>query len=95
MRNLKTQKQGPKIRTGSEYKNKYSEIMKSKIDRSQEDRVFRLCSKVNDSIDHVLIEYSELVQKEYKRRHGKQGEIFHCKQEFWTYFGPFQGFGIG
>ena len=28
-------------RTGSEYKNKYSETMKSKTDRSQEDTVFR------------------------------------------------------
>ena len=44
-------------------------LVKAKIDKSQGDSLFRVCRKVNESIDHIVSGCSELAQKEYNRRH--------------------------
>ena len=44
-------------------------LVKAKIDRSQEDSLCRLCRKVDESIDHIVSGCSKLAQKEYKRSH--------------------------
>ena len=54
-------------------------LVKAKIDRSQEDSLCRLCRKVDESIDHIVSGCSKLAQKEYKRRHDNFGKIVHWK----------------
>ena len=39
-----------------------------KINKSQKERLYRLCKKADKSIDHVVSSCSKLVQ-EYKRKH--------------------------
>ena len=54
-------------------------LVKAKIDRSQEESVCRLCKKAEESIDHIVSGCSKLAQKEYKRRHDNFGKIVHWK----------------
>ena len=39
-------------------------LIKAKIDKSQRDSLFRMCRKVDESIDHIISGYSKPVQKE-------------------------------
>ena len=39
-------------------------LVKAKIDKSQRDSLFRMCRKVDESIDHIISGYSKPVQKE-------------------------------
>ena len=39
-------------------------LIKAKIDKSQRDSLFRMCRKVDESIDHIISGYSKSVQKE-------------------------------
>ena len=50
-------------------------LVKAKIDKSQEDSLCRVCRKVDESIDNIVSGCSKLAQKEYKRRHGNLGKI--------------------
>ena len=43
-------------------------LVKAKIDKSLGDSLCRVCTKVNESIDHVVSACSKLEQKEYKKR---------------------------
>ena len=43
--------------------------IKEKIDKTQENSKYRMWGKAEESVNHVLSEYSKLAQKEYKRRH--------------------------
>ena len=54
-------------------------LLKSKIDKSQGDSLCRVSKKVDESIDHVVSGCSKLAQKEYKRRHDNLGKIVHWK----------------
>ena len=54
-------------------------LVKAKIDKSQEDSLCRVCRKVNKSIDHIVSGYSKLAQKQYKRRHDNLGKIVQWK----------------
>ena len=54
-------------------------LVKARIDKSQEDSLCRLCKKVDESIDHIVSGYSKLAKKEYKRRHDNLGKIVHWK----------------
>ena len=54
-------------------------LVKAKIDKSQEDSLCRVCRKVDENIDHLVSGCSELAQKEYKRRHNNLGKIAHWK----------------
>ena len=52
-------------------------LVKSRIDKSQGDSFSRVCRKVDESIDHIVSGCSKLAQKEYKRRHDNVGIIVH------------------
>ena len=54
-------------------------LVKAKIETSQEDSLCRVRRKVDESIDHIVSGCSKLVQKEYKRRHDDLGKIAHWK----------------
>ena len=54
-------------------------LVKARIDKSQEDSLCRMCRKVDESIDHIVSGCSKLSQKEYKRRHDNLGKIVHWK----------------
>ena len=49
-------------------------LVKTKIDKSQGDSLCRVCKKVDESIDHI-VSGCKLAQKEYKRRHDNLGKI--------------------
>ena len=44
-------------------------LVKARIDQSQGDSLFRVCRKVNKSINHIVSGCSKLAQKGYKRMH--------------------------
>ena len=52
-------------------------LVKAKIDKTQEDSTCRMCGKADESINHLLSECSKMAQKEYKRRHGWIGRKIH------------------
>jgi len=52
-------------------------LVKAKIDKSQEDSRCRMCGKADESINHLLSECSKMAQKEYKRRHDWMGKKIH------------------
>ena len=54
-------------------------LVKARIDKSQEDSLYRVCIKVDESIDHIVSSFSKLAQKEYKKRHDNVGKIVHWK----------------
>ena len=54
-------------------------LVKTKIDKSQGDSLCRMCRKVDETIDHIVSGCSKLAQKEYKRRHDNLGKIVHWK----------------
>ena len=58
---------------------KRTNIVKAKIDKSQEDSLCRVCRKVDESIGHIVSGCTKLVEKEYKRRHDNLGKIVHWK----------------
>ena len=52
-------------------------LVKSKIDRNQEDSFCRLCRKTDESMDPVFSDCSNFTEKKYKKRHDNQGKITH------------------
>ena len=52
-------------------------LVKTKIDKSQGDSLCRVCRKVDGSIDHIVSGCSKLAQKEYKRRYDNLEKIVH------------------
>ena len=54
-------------------------LVKTKIDKSQGDSLCTVCKKIDESIDHIVSGCSKLAQKEYKRRHDNLGKIVHWK----------------
>ena len=52
-------------------------LVKAKIDKSQEDSKCRICGKADKSIDHLLRECSIMTYKEHKRRHDWMGKKIH------------------
>ena len=54
-------------------------LVKAKIDKNQGDSLYRMCTKVDESIDHIASGCSKLAQKEYKRKHDNLGKIVHWK----------------
>ncbi len=43
-------------------------VIKARIDRTQEESKCRMCGRVDKTINHLLSECSKMAQKEYKRR---------------------------
>ena len=50
-------------------------LVKAKIEKSQGDRLCRVCRKVDESIDHIVSHCRKLAQKRCKRRHDHLGKI--------------------
>ena len=57
--------------------------IKARIDKTQQNSKFRLCSDGDETINHVISECSKLAQKENKTRHVWMGKVIHwemCKK---------------
>ena len=52
-------------------------LIKAKIDNTQEDSRCRMCGKVDETINHLISECSKMAQKEYKNRHDWVGRRIH------------------
>ena len=57
----------------------WTNVIKGKIDKSQELTKCRMCSRVDETVKHIVSESSKLAQKEYKRRHDWIGRRIHWK----------------
>ena len=54
-----------------------TDMIKTKIGKSLNDLLCRLCKSTSERIDNIVTECSRLAQKEYKKRHDKMGRIVH------------------
>ena len=52
-------------------------LIKGKIDKSQEQTKCSMCSRADEKINHIVGECLKLAQKEYKRRHDWIGRGTH------------------
>ena len=52
-------------------------VIKAKIDKTQEESKCRMCGQVDETVNHIISECSKLAQKEYKRRHDWAGKRIH------------------
>ena len=53
-------------------------LVNAKIEQSQQETLYRLCKKADESIDHIVSDCRKLAQ-EYKIRHNNIGKIVHWK----------------
>ena len=60
-------------------KNSNNNNNKATIDKTQQHSKIRLCGDRDETINHIIIEYRKLAQKEYKARHDWVGKVIHCK----------------
>ena len=51
--------------------------IKAKIDKSQQNSKGRVCGDRDETINHIISEYSKLAQEEYKARHDWVGKVIH------------------
>ena len=49
--------------------NHKDQFIKAKIDNGQHNSKYRFCEEKDETVNHVIIEYSKLAQKEYKTMH--------------------------
>ena len=57
--------------------------IKARIDRTQQNSKCRLCGDRDETINHIISEYSNFAQREYKARHDWVGKVIHwemCKK---------------
>ena len=54
-------------------------VIKGKIDKSQEQTKCRMCSRADETITHIVSECPKLAQREYKRMHDWVGRRIHLK----------------
>ena len=57
--------------------------IKARIGKTQQNSKCRLCSDGDESINHIISEFSKSAQKEYKSRHEWVGKVIHwemCKK---------------
>ena len=52
-------------------------VIKGKIDKSQEQTKCGMCSRADETINHIVSETPKLAQKEYERRHDWIGRRIH------------------
>ena len=52
-------------------------VIKAKIDNTQEEIKCRMCGKVDETVNHIVSECNMLAQREYKRRHDCVGRKIH------------------
>ena len=58
-------------------------LIKARVDKTQQNSKCRSCGERDETINHIISEYSKLAQKEYKTRHGWVGKMIHwelCKK---------------
>ena len=55
------------------------DMAKKRIDKTKQNSKCRLCGDRNETINHIISEYSKLAQKEYKARHDWVGKVIHCE----------------
>ena len=58
-------------------------IVKAKIDKTQQNSKYQLCGDRVEKINHIINKCSKLVQKEYKTWHDWVGKVIHwelCKK---------------
>ena len=55
-------------------------LMKARIDSMQQNSKCRLCGDGDETINHIISEFSKLAQKEYKTRNGWVGKVIQCKR---------------
>ena len=51
--------------------------IKVRIDKTQQNSKCRLCGERDETINHIISEWSKLAQKEYKARHDWVGKVIH------------------
>ena len=54
-----------------------TKLIKTTIDKSQNDPLYRLCKSPSESIYHIVSGCRKLAQKDYKRVHDNMGRIVH------------------
>ena len=54
-------------------------VIKGKIDKSQEQMKCTMCSRTDETINHNISECPKLTQRDYKRRHDWIGRHIHWK----------------
>ena len=52
-------------------------VIKAKIDNTQEESKCRMCGKVDETVNHIISECNMLAQREYKKRHDCVGRKIH------------------
>ena len=52
-------------------------VLKTKIDKSQTDSACRMCKTKDETISHIVSECAKLTMKEYKRRHDCAAKALH------------------
>ena len=58
-------------------------VIKARIERTQEESKCRMCSRAVETINHMLSECSKMAQNECKKRHNWMGKRIHwdvCKK---------------
>ena len=58
-------------------------LIKAKVDKSQEDPKCRMCKEGDESVTHIISQCKKLAQTEYKIRHDNVAKAFHwevCKK---------------
>ena len=53
--------------------------IKTRMDKMQQNSKCRLCGDRNETINHIISEYSKLAQKEYNTRNDCGGKVIHWK----------------
>ena len=51
--------------------------IKARIDNTQQNSRCRLCGDRDETINHIISEFSKLDQKEYKTIHDRVGRVIH------------------
>ena len=57
--------------------------IKAKIDKTQQNSKCRMCGDRDETVNHIISEYSKLTQREYKAGHYSVGKVIHwelCKK---------------
>ena len=55
-------------------------VIKAKIDNTQEESKCRMCGKVDETVNHIISECNMVAQREYKRRHDCVGRKILCRK---------------
>ena len=63
----------------------WKNYVKAKIDKSQQHCKCRSCGDRDKTINHIISEYSNLAQEDYKARHNLVGKVIHkgLSKTFW------------